>query len=106
MFDYCVANNDDQFLNWILANASDTKYSTFINRAMVQSSIAGLTNITKLCLENRADPNFDNNSAIQMAAKHGHLEIVRQLIQYGCNLDVENGYPLCWASKKRTCRRC
>ncbi len=52
-----------------------------------------------------ADPNVrdeDGNTPLHLAAKHGHLGIVKDLVRYGADINAENlsGYtPLALAIK-------
>ena len=73
---------------------------TLKSRALIQSCLTGFHEVAQVLLQASADPHFDNNQAICMAAKYGHLECVRLLYQYGANIHVEEEYPLVFASRQ------
>jgi ankyrin repeat protein len=72
---------------------------TLKSRALIQSCLTGFEEVAKVLLQANADPHYDNNQAICMAAKYGHLECVKLLHQHGANIHVDEDYPLVFSAR-------
>ncbi|CAC5384791.1 ANKRD50 [Mytilus coruscus] len=67
------------------------------NEKLLKAARTGNVNDVKICLENKADIDYQNDdgwTALMFAARWGHLEICRLLIDTGCKIDITdiNGY--------------
>jgi ankyrin repeat protein len=89
-----VKNGNEEIVTILISsgcaiNSKNTLLST-VNPLHIACS-EGFLNITKLLLENGADPNLKINHMlpIVLAARNGHTFIIKELIQWGVKLSVE-----------------
>lgn len=60
----------------------------------------GNINIAKYLIETKhADLHSWNNTAIILAAKNGHVDLVKYLYEHGANINIKKNMPLKWAYK-------
>jgi len=59
----------------------------------------GHLEVVKYLLEQGADLHVDNDYPLRKAARYGHLEVVKYLLEQGADLHVDNDYPLRYAAE-------
>jgi len=70
------------------------------NKLFLKACRKGYTGIAKILLEYGANINAENGKPLCEACTCGNMELVKLLISCGANVNAENGTPLCEASSK------
>jgi ankyrin repeat protein len=102
MIEYSTTRGDLKLLTFILddwRNLGVENLQVIKNRALIQCSIFGHVDLIQLLLQRGAEVNYDHDASISMAAKYGKTKAARLLIDSGCDIHVDEEYPLCWASR-------
>ena len=75
-------------------NSGASRHSSFMSdySALEYAVHGGVGLIVKTLLSHGADPNGGTGSALRMAATHGHLEIVSELLARGADVTAANKY--------------
>ena len=81
----------------LLENGADVNAANFVDNttSLMNSSFGNDVKTTKLLLDHNADPDIVNkygDTALHMACRGGHTEIVKLLIEYNSNPYIENRF--------------
>ena len=69
------------------------------DKALRMAARNGHRELVKYLLEQGADLHAENDEALQLAAVNGHLEVVKYLLEQGADLHTENDRVLRWAAE-------
>ena len=65
-----------------------------LNNLFIEAVLLGMLPTVKQLVEAGANVRVDDDHALRWAASHGHLEIVKYLVRVGANVRADNDYAL------------
>lgn len=68
-----------------------------MNEDLVAASEAGCLEDVKQLLENGADVHVNDDAALFWSARNGHTDVVRMLLENGADVHANNNQPLLWS---------
>ena len=85
-------SNQDKLLLWSLARGADIHYQH--DRALIDASKNGFTNIVQILLSRGADVHTNNDLPIIVASENGHNDVVKLLIKNDADVIAQNNRAL------------